>query len=313
MIILKSIGAFFVRIWRWIKETAWVQPLLIVGAIFAVIFSIPYVTEWAEGWGQAGQGAFYSNYQVSLEGEDIADANKSKADALTALIEDACLDHAYSSENNSTLTKEQLATYQEEKYGEIISAYGEKFFLVYMADDNSTASGLEEGFKYLRDNWNNSNFNLKVNDDKYLDFKIHVINSSEESSNDDTFDITLGKVSAFKRYLLNYTELFNEAGPWLYNNMPYVVNNSVESGKFDNFSVAESINDFPIPSVCLVDFTREAIADDRDGLSEVIFASNGSTQSEKAEYLLDMWNHTDPYSVNNTFTDTSKRAYRVTR
>jgi hypothetical protein len=46
MKVLKAIGDFFVRIWRWIKETAWVQPLLIVGAIFAIIFSIPYFTKW---------------------------------------------------------------------------------------------------------------------------------------------------------------------------------------------------------------------------------------------------------------------------
>ena len=83
MIILKSIGAFFVRIWRWIKETAWVQPLLIVGAIFAVIFSIPYITEWAASWNQSGKGAFYSSYQLSLEGEDTADRG---ASALTSAI-----------------------------------------------------------------------------------------------------------------------------------------------------------------------------------------------------------------------------------
>ena len=41
MKILKVIATPFVALWRWIKETAWVQPLLIVGCIFAVIFSIP--------------------------------------------------------------------------------------------------------------------------------------------------------------------------------------------------------------------------------------------------------------------------------
>ena len=40
MIILTAIGAFFGRIWKWIRETAWVQPLLIVGVIFGIIFSI---------------------------------------------------------------------------------------------------------------------------------------------------------------------------------------------------------------------------------------------------------------------------------
>ena len=44
MNILRKIATPFVAIWRWIKETAWVQPLLIVGIIFAIIFSIPSIT-----------------------------------------------------------------------------------------------------------------------------------------------------------------------------------------------------------------------------------------------------------------------------
>lgn len=313
MIILKSIGAFFVKIWRWIKETAWVQPLLIVGAIFAVIFSIPYITNWVASWNEAGNGAFYSSYQVSLEGEDTKDSKVSKADMITALIEDACLNHAYGKDDMSGKTKDEIVAYQNETYGEVIKNYGEKFFLVYTANDNSTANDFEEGFKFLRDNWNNSKYNLKAHDDKNLDFKIHVINSSEESSNDEDFDITLGKVSAFHRYLTNYTELFNEAGPWLYENMPYVFNTTGEIDKFERFSVVDNVNDFPVPSICLVDFTAEAIADGRAGLSEVIFTGNGSTANEKAEFLLDMWNHTDPYSVNNSFTSTSKKAYLIER
>ena len=41
MYILKSLSAAFSRFWCWIRETAWVLPLLIVVGIFAVIFSIP--------------------------------------------------------------------------------------------------------------------------------------------------------------------------------------------------------------------------------------------------------------------------------
>ena len=145
MIILKSIGAFFVRIWRWIKETAWVQPLLIVGAIFAVIFSIPYITEWAASWNQSGKGAFYSSYQLSLEGEDTADATISKADAITAAIEKAN-DVAYTNDDNTKKTKAELEAIQSANYADIIKDYGEKFYLVYMADDNNAASEFEEGF-----------------------------------------------------------------------------------------------------------------------------------------------------------------------
>ena len=43
MKILRAIGGFFAKIGRWIAATAWVQPLLIVGGIFGIIFSIPYI------------------------------------------------------------------------------------------------------------------------------------------------------------------------------------------------------------------------------------------------------------------------------
>ena len=46
MKVLKILATPFIAIWRWIKETAWVQPLLIVGLIFGIIFSIPSITSW---------------------------------------------------------------------------------------------------------------------------------------------------------------------------------------------------------------------------------------------------------------------------
>ena len=312
MIILKSIGAFFVRVWRWIKETAWVQPLLIVGAIFAVIFSIPYITEWAASWNQSGKGAFYSSYQLSLEGEDTADVKASKADAITAAIERAN-EVAYAGTDNAAKSKEELKAIQDTNYADIIKDYGEKFYLVYMADDNSTASEFEEGFKFLSDNWNNESLGLKANDISDLKFRLHVINSSEESSNDGEFTKNPAQTTAWKRYLINYTGLFNIAGPWLYEHMPMVINSSMSEDKFTSFSVSSADNEFPVPTVCLCDFTLEAIADGRAGLSEVTFASTGATANEKAKNLLNMWNHLDPYSSNNSYTSTSKKEYRVAR
>lgn len=57
---MNSVGNFFVKIGlgikkgffgliNWIKNTAWIQPLLIVGVIFGVILSIKPVTEWVGG------------------------------------------------------------------------------------------------------------------------------------------------------------------------------------------------------------------------------------------------------------------------
>lgn len=43
--IFSVIGGFFARIWRWIKETAWVQPLLIVSLIFGIILLIQPISQ----------------------------------------------------------------------------------------------------------------------------------------------------------------------------------------------------------------------------------------------------------------------------
>ena len=45
MKVFKAIGNFFARIWRWIKETAWVQPLLIVSLIFGIILLIQPISQ----------------------------------------------------------------------------------------------------------------------------------------------------------------------------------------------------------------------------------------------------------------------------
>ena len=69
MNVLKKLGTPFVALWRWIKETAWVQPLLIVGVIFAIIFSIPSITSWVQSW-DFGDDKYnwLENKQLSLEG-----------------------------------------------------------------------------------------------------------------------------------------------------------------------------------------------------------------------------------------------------
>ena len=46
MKVLKILATPFIAIWRWIKETAWVQPLLIVGLIFGIMLgdALPHIS-----------------------------------------------------------------------------------------------------------------------------------------------------------------------------------------------------------------------------------------------------------------------------
>ncbi len=66
--ILSAIGRFFVGIWNWIKNTAWVQPLLIVGAIFALIMSIRPIADWiTQITNVETTSTFYSDHKVDYK------------------------------------------------------------------------------------------------------------------------------------------------------------------------------------------------------------------------------------------------------
>src|SRR5574344_621569 len=148
MIFLKAIGAFFVKIWRWIKETAWVQPLLIVGAIFAVIFSIPYITNWANSFTLNSTNSFYNAQKMNLEGEkdDKSGDSASAADELTNSITANTIDNFYVNGSKTV-------------FDDTAKKYGEKFFLIFADSTNTASKSAETGFKYLRDNWGKYAYN----------------------------------------------------------------------------------------------------------------------------------------------------------
>ena len=76
MVVLAAIGAFFKKIWDWIRNTAWVQPLLIVGIIFGVIFSIPAIVNAIKDAQEESDATenYYHQYQLTLEGGKDSDA-----------------------------------------------------------------------------------------------------------------------------------------------------------------------------------------------------------------------------------------------
>lgn len=117
--ILSAIGGFFKRIWRWIAETAWIQPLLIVGLIFAVIFSIPSITRWInEKAESSGQYAFYNS-------------NRVKASQVLANLEDDGLLLEYADQSEE-----------------------ERFLLVIIEEDCENCKTDEAAFKYFNKNYN---------------------------------------------------------------------------------------------------------------------------------------------------------------
>ncbi len=285
MIVLKAIGAFFVKVWRWIKETAWVQPLLIVGAIFAVIFSIPYITEWVNSWGYGTPGTFFNSKKQSLEGQVASgeDGADSKADIIINDVWENT-QHAYNGEWDKIDSK----------------AFGDKFFLVFTGDDCSGCTSAEEGFDALDDEWGDILVPEDYSTHKSLTF--YTINTSETSSNDEDYEEPAGyNDKAFYRFLDKHLSFFNETG-YVLENAPYKNNKSVGDTSYENYSTPK-FSDFTVPTILLVDYTKAAEDQNRGGVCEVLFGVSGSTKLDKARELLNMWNHTtsrtdNPFGAN---------------
>ena len=133
MKILRAIGHFFAKIGRWIANTAWVQPLLIVGGIFAIIFSIPYIKRGFENLFAKENNTEYAWYQaqaLSLE-------ENGQADRLLGYLEN----------------------YNAENHNKIKGEFGSKFILSLVKQDctnckdaydgyiNAISNGYVQGFK----------------------------------------------------------------------------------------------------------------------------------------------------------------------
>ena len=298
MKILKAIGGFFVKIWRWIKETAWVQPLLIVGAIFAIIFSIPYFTEWINSIG-IGSENYYSAHKVSLEGELEINADPT---APTSAVDKL----VYSMDQNSFLGN-------DEAYKEEYNKYGEKYFLVFVEEDCSSCKDIQEAFQELEDYWGTRYIQTESHivgqsEAANLPFRIHTIFTDETSSTDD--DDENNSDSAFQRHLQIYTDFYENAGIRLMEQTPYGYNNYKDNSNMKAFLNADT-SAFATPTIVLVDYTQEArdlpiyagSGTGRAGISEILFSVSGTTKYEKAQVLMNMWNHTATDDPSNPFTD----------
>lgn len=281
MAILKAIGAFFVKIWRWIKDTAWVQPLLIVGAIFAIIFSIPSITKWANSISGDAEGAFFKKYSVSLELEKRVETDGSSDSAADKLMTSLYNNTTYAYDGNDG---------DAAQYGNIDKgAYGEKFYVVFTGTDCSGCKTLEPGFKELRDNWNDIYEPSTAGET----FKCYTIIADQTSSNDDDYDDPWD--SAFRRMLSNFIPFFNDTEGFL-ETTPYYLHETPTEDNYKYYgqpSIAEK--KFVTPTILLVDYTAKAQEAKRAGVSEILFGGLDSLSSSqaKAAYLMQMWNHCD--------------------
>ena len=273
MKILSVIGRFFAKIGRWIKETAWIQPLLIVGAIFAVIFAIPHIINGVKGWFDDSDAAnkFYAQYRLSLSGADKndGDVGTSDVDKFFTYLEDPS-------------QKDKLLKMTGNK---------ERFFVAFVEKNSSSAESLYGGLKTFRDKWNNAEFSASLKDKG--SFKLFTIYTDTTNNNDENL---------FDMVWRNHYGLFEDLADGNY--LPYTYyaqNNSYEAKKYqDNFVVSdEKTEECPLstPMLMYFDFTSDNPIENQvvNGLSDVIFSLEGDNDLEKARTLNRCWTHSEEF------------------
>ena len=270
MKVLRAIGGFFARIGRWIKETAWIQPLLIVGAIFAVIFAIPHIIDGVKGWFDESDAAnkYFAKYQLSLKNADVIPDGEfigtSKVDNLFTYIADGDQDKVKSITNS------------------------DKFFVAFVQKDSSSCKDLYGGLKRFPDKYNkNDEFKgMKGN------FKLITIYTDSVSTVDD-------ETNLFDTVWSNHYELFEDLSREHYlENTFYAQNKNYNTDKYSSAFIGSSEQKtcpMSTPLVMFFDYTEENLIQSQKvkGLSDVIFTVDGSSDLERARTLKNCWSHSD--------------------
>ena len=270
MVVLSAIGRFFKKIWDWIKQTAWIQPLLIVGVIFGVIFSIPSIVKAvnASKKEKSTYAAYYHNYKYTLEGHYDEDGKyTSPADEFTYALEG-------------------LFDGKDEEFKKSYGDLGDKFFVAYVAKDCDKCESAKEGFKQFQDK-----FSKYVDADETNKFHLVTIFTDDETSE------TTETESAFVQYLRRNDGLFAEISSSIQES-DYYKNGHISEEDLQAFETADE-DDFLTPSIFLVELGKDAT--DRGfnpGATELMFGVDGSDKSSKAITLSDCWRHAGDFSNN---------------
>lgn len=268
MIVLTAIGAFFKKIWDWIRQTAWIQPLLIVGVIFGVIFSIPSIVNAIKDAQKESQSVdnYYYQYQISLEGGDNSDAHKDTVALYKALNK---------IENSSFTAADKKAI--EDAFG------ASKFFFMYVASNCDKCADAKGGFTVLQDKWNTSDFKPSDNAPELVIHTVFTDQVTAETNSQDT---------AFQQYLASgdYDHLWEIAGEAA-RTSDYYINGHLDDESIEALETADRIN-FLTPTILLYDFSD---ASNPKGISEVMFGVEADSDYDRAELLLDCWNHTGEF------------------
>lgn len=269
--VLGAIGGFFVKIGRWIANTAWVQPLLIVGGIFAIIFSIPYIKRGIEG---------------------LVNANKKDEDLI--YLQDRKISLTNAEEGKSDVDK--LLTYLEDgDYASLKTDFAEKFFLTFVSETCDSCKKGIGGFKRLESGFT-SEFDCEGS---FKNYTIFI-----DTTNDDGDNL-------LKKVFINHEDFFDDVVGQFGENEDYPLLKNVDSSKKSTvlsniLSLAKAVtgeSDIQTPTTFLVDVTTIGQSQESFvcGVSAIFFnyidlISEEVNDFTKGKFLSYAWKYEDVFS-----------------
>ena len=282
--VLKVIGTPFIKLWTWIKETAWVQPLLIVGIIFAVIFSIPSITSWVQSWNFGSDTyTFLQNKKLSLEGMTDVPSGQA-ADFFSSYVS----------------AREKWINDDKEGARNDMKAYvgdSNKMILFFVAEDDTGASVNESANYLVNEGWSNL---VTAEFPEAPAFQYQAIFTDQTIDLGDDDDTYKDKNPfAYLWQSADYQQ-FVEDAYFVTTVSPYYINLEEASAKTTLKNNAENIVSSSnytsnLAYYVTIDLTDTNTTDNI--ITNVFFEITGADKYEKAEFLSEAWTNSEDFEI----------------
>lgn len=271
MIVLRAIGRFFKKIWDWIKQTAWIQPLLIVGIIFGIIFSIGPIVKAIGTAKEKREGTeyYFATHQVLMDGGKNSQAYK---------ITDAINKTAYEGAETDT------------------GVGTDKFFFVIAKTNCDYCKQFKGAFQTMENKMKEGkDKNFIAEDGK--GFKLVSI-FADEGVVDESGDF---EETIFAQYLKDNAEFFKNVTDAI-ENRPFFTEGHIDEKYIEDFHEHNG-EEMVTPTIMLVEL-NPTNQDIEAGVTELMFGIPTSPKYnidgsyDLARYLMDCWNHTGDFALN---------------
>lgn len=282
--VLKVIGTPFIKLWTWIKETAWVQPLLIVGIIFAVIFSIPSITSRVQSWNFGSDTyTFLQNKKLSLEGMTDVPSGQA-ADFFSSYVS----------------AREKWSNDDKEGARNDMKAYvgdSNKMILFFVAEDDTGASVNEAANYLVNEGWSNL---VTAEFPEAPAFQYQAIFTDQTIDLGDDDDTYKDKNPfAYLWQSADYQQ-FVEDAYFVTTVSPYYINLEEASAKTTLKNNAENIVSSSnytsnLAYYVTIDLTDTNTTDNI--ITNVFFEITGADKYEKGEFLSEAWTNSEDFEI----------------